>query len=153
MLASLLWAVGPVHFDEAKGPKEVHMWYDKPNGFFTTTDYFNTCAALRNSPPPLHARLPTSHAPPRARRYLHYIIDPAWEFAISSAGSYEDVIGIQMQRNMTKFDDLPGPADDVYFACASSSKWSRMPSAIGTAAFLRFSSSAASISSERYAST
>ena len=27
------------------------MWYDKPNGFFTTTDYFNTCAALRNSPP------------------------------------------------------------------------------------------------------
>ena len=28
------------------------MWYDKPNGFFTTTDYFNTCAALRNSPPP-----------------------------------------------------------------------------------------------------
>jgi hypothetical protein len=76
-----------VHFDEAKVPKQVHMWYDKPNGFFTTTDYFNT--------------------------YLHYIIDPAWEFAISSAGSYEDVIGIQMQRNMTKFDDLPGPADDA----------------------------------------
>ena len=50
MLASLLWAVGPVHFDEAKVPKQVHMWYDKPNGFFTTTDYFNTCAALRNSP-------------------------------------------------------------------------------------------------------
>ena len=44
MLASLLWAVGPVHFDEAKVPKQVHMWYDKPNGFFTTTDYFNTCA-------------------------------------------------------------------------------------------------------------
>ena len=43
MLASLLWAVGPVHFDEAKVPKQVHMWYDKPNGFFTTTDYFNTC--------------------------------------------------------------------------------------------------------------
>ena len=39
MLASLLWAVGPVHFDEAKVPKQVHMWYDKPNGFFTTTDY------------------------------------------------------------------------------------------------------------------
>ena len=47
MLASLLWAVGPVHFDEAKVPKQVHMWYDKPNGFFTTTDYFNTCATTR----------------------------------------------------------------------------------------------------------
>ena len=58
---------------------------------------------------------PQLHQPARAhaRRYLHYIIDPAWEFAISSAGSYEDVIGIQMQRNMTKFDDLPGPADDA----------------------------------------
>ena len=63
MLASLLWAVGPVHFDEAKVPKQVHMWYDKPNGFFTTTDYFNTCAALRNSP--LAATTATS--PPHAR--------------------------------------------------------------------------------------
>ena len=59
MLASLLWAVGPVHFDEAKVPKQVHMWYDKPNGFFTTTDYFNTCAALRNSP--LAPYPPTPH--------------------------------------------------------------------------------------------
>ena len=58
-----------------------------------------------------HRNFTNPHA--RARRYLHYIIDPAWEFAISSAGSYEDVIGIQMQRNMTKFDDLPGPADDA----------------------------------------
>ena len=63
MLASLLWAVGPVHFDEAKVPKQVHMWYDKPNGFFTTTDYFNTCAALRNSP--LAAEMEI--APPEAR--------------------------------------------------------------------------------------
>ena len=63
MLASLLWAVGPVHFDEAKVPKQVHMWYDKPNGFFTTTDYFNTCAALRNSP-----RSPSRNfSPPHAR--------------------------------------------------------------------------------------
>ena len=72
MLASLLWAVGPVHFDEAKVPKQVHMWYDKPNGFFTTTDYFNTCAALRNSPPA--ATSATSHAPPRVAQVpaLHH---------------------------------------------------------------------------------
>ena len=60
-----------------------------------------------------HRNFTNQPARARARRYLHYIIDPAWEFAISSAGSYEDVIGIQMQRNMTKFDDLPGPADDA----------------------------------------
>ena len=65
MLASLLWAVGPVHFDEAKVPKQVHMWYDKPNGFFTTTDYFNTCAALRNSP--LAATTATSPTRTRSR--------------------------------------------------------------------------------------
>ena len=95
------------------------MWYDKPNGFFTTTDYFNTCAALRNSPPAATHQL---HHRTRARRYPTTSSTRRGSLR-SRARPYEDVIGIQMQRNMTKFDDLPGPADTTpRWRCCSSTR-------------------------------
>ena len=72
MLASLLWAVGPVHFDEAKVPKQVHMWYDKPNGFFTTTDYFNTCVAIIAAPSTERTRSRTIDPPTKSERSANF---------------------------------------------------------------------------------
>ena len=85
------------------------MWYDKPNGFFTTTDYFNTCAAVccnSQGCRAVNSARAQVTAPARAA-VPHYIIDPAVRVGPARPRTRS---GMAMQRSVDEVSTIAGAA-------------------------------------------